>query len=102
MGPEEFGPNFKRLQGKVSRITEILRMGSRQVAHPQDADRPVSNGEAASFADGTVHLGKASFTPPSTGRMAPVVFEERSDAKKRTASATSWGRIRVLSRFRLA
>ena len=48
------------------------------------------------------YLGKASLTPPSTGKTAPVVFDERVEAKNSTASATSDGRILVCNKFRLA
>lgn len=47
------------------------------------------------------YRGKASRTPPSTGSMAPVVREERSEARKRTASATSSARTSTPSRLRL-
>lgn len=43
----------------------------------------------------------ASRTPPSTGTIAPVVREERSEARKRTASATSSARTCTPSRLRL-
>src|SRR3990167_6407324 len=38
---------------------------------------------------GGVHRGKASRTPPSTVTIQPLVFAERFDTKKHTASATS-------------
>ena len=44
---------------------------------------------------------KASRMPPSTAIMAPVVREERSVARKRTASATSSARTSTPSRLRL-
>ena len=46
------------------------------------------------------YRGKASRRPPSTGRIDPVVLAERSEAKNKTASATSSGRILDLRRFR--
>ena len=35
------------------------------------------------------YRGKASLRPPSTGNIAPVVLEDLSQARNRTASATS-------------
>ena len=35
------------------------------------------------------YRGNASFTPASTGSIAPVVFDDRGPARKSTASATS-------------
>ena len=46
------------------------------------------------------YLGKASRRPPSTVRIQPVVFAERGETKKATASATSPGRILVFKRLR--
>ncbi len=36
-----------------------------------------------------LYRGNASLTPPSTGSMLPVVFDERSLARNNAASATS-------------
>ena len=46
--------------------------------------------------------GKASFTPPSTVRVQPVVLAERSEARNSTASATSSGRMRRAEEVALA
>ena len=50
----------------------------------------------------SAYRGNASLTPPSTGMIAPVVFEERSEAKNSTASATSWAVILTFKRLRSA
>src|SRR3990172_148534 len=67
----------------------------REHARPTDnaADGPSWTGS---------YLGKASLTPPSTGSTAPVVFDERLEAKNSTASATSDARILGCNKLRLA
>lgn len=48
-----------------------------------------------------LYRGNASFTPPSTGNIAPVVFPERGPARNRAASATSAAVTSTLSNVRL-
>src|SRR5215213_1322341 len=47
------------------------------------------------------YLGNASFTPPSTGSIAPVVFAERGPARNSAASATSSAVTSTFSNVRL-
>ena len=47
------------------------------------------------------HRGNASFTPPSTGNIAPVVLADLGPARKSAASATSAAVTSVLSSVRL-
>ena len=46
------------------------------------------------------HRGNASFTPPSTGNIAPVVFADRALARNSAASATSSAVTSVFSSVR--
>ena len=72
--------------------------------HPRRANKPNAGSTniritlIAAFLAG--YRGKASRTPASTGSMAPVVRDDRAEARNSTASATSSARTGTRSRLR--